>query len=435
MHVRSALIYRLLLVILAGGNVLFITLCLSKSDQGLYFTLLSFLSLQTLFDSGLATVILNAAAHEAPKSDLAASRAAPAQTRRASLLRYCQRRGRFTAAAFFAVSSLCIVLYFHSGSPEVRRTAEWAWLVLGPATACNLYLSFQLSCLEGFGNIDRVYNARSIALVASSVAGYIGLLAGLGVLSIALPPAVTVLFLLYNVEILGRPYAWKEGDRTVLAAHLQEWEKDLSSFRRRTAISWISGFVIFNLITPIAFKFINAEEAGRIGITIQVLSGILSVSLAPVVANTARFGSFLSAWRADELHDAFTRALKKAAALYCLGVLGVVVVYQFLPGGLRDRFAGGEVFAFLLLNTTCNLFVMAFAVYLRAHKEEPLVMVSVMSAGLMLLGFGYFVLFPPVRVVEVTAVVTAVVTFPLTWRLFRTRYALNKAAAHEKPKC
>lgn len=55
---------------------------------------------------------------------------------------------------------------------------------------------------------------------------------------------------------------------------------EIFPFQWRIAISWISGYLIYQLFTPVIFATGGAIIAGQIGMTLQVLNGIQALSMS-----------------------------------------------------------------------------------------------------------------------------------------------------------
>ena len=106
----------------------------------------------------------------------------------------------------------------------------------------------------------------------------------------------------------------------------------------------------------------------------------------------APFGRFVAAKDYGGLDELFFRTLY--VSLFVVGMFvvaslsGIIVIQTFSPH-FAMRMVSPWMFALLLLGAVGNLIVQCEAIYLRAHKEEPLLWQAVAVAALTI-GAAYF---------------------------------------------
>jgi hypothetical protein len=96
----------------------------------------------------------------------------------------------------------------------------------------------------------------------------------------------------------------------------------------------------------------------------------------------------------------------------------VVKLISVLGVPLIQRLASVDVLACLAIVTAANSVIFSLAVYMRAHKEEPMLLVSVISALLTVLSVYLGAQFSVRAMMFGYAAVTLVVVLPWTLRLF-----------------
>jgi O-antigen/teichoic acid export membrane protein len=156
------------------------------------------------------------------------------------------------------------------------------------------------------------------------------------------------------------------------------WRREVWPMQWRIALSWVSGYFIFQMFNPILFRYHGAEAAGRMGMTLTISNTIVTTSLAWFTARNPEFGKLIALRRWEQLDRLFFRVLRQTSGVSSASagaLLGMVwVLRAYTPLGSRLLSVGETA---LLLFGTCALVpVNAFAVYLRAHKNEPLLLYS-----------------------------------------------------------
>src|SRR5260370_19036918 len=147
------------------GTVLLILRFLSPVEQGYYYTLLSLVSLQVIFELGFSVVILQMAAHECAHLTLHRDGRVEgdpvAHARLASVLQKTLR-WYLVAAVILCVSLLPVGAYFFSRHGHASAPVAWhgPWTLALFATAFFFLLNPFFSFLEGCGQVWQVGRMR-----------------------------------------------------------------------------------------------------------------------------------------------------------------------------------------------------------------------------------------------------------------------------------
>lgn len=366
---------------------------LSPAEQGYFYTFQSVLALQIFFELGMTSVLIQVTSHESAPLDTSMGALPPegsiAVSRLSSLLRYLASwYSRASGLFFVCVFISGVIFFFRSrGGLDVH---EWIgpWLFSTAMTALSMGFQAMVAFTEGVGRINRAAKVRAVfgmttvttlllgmSLGAELYAPGLSLLAGISV-------GMTVLF--RENGILLREI-WMRRDPNLKIG----WTKELWGFQWRMALSWISGYLIFQFSTPVVFKLLGSVEAGRYGITQQVGNGISALSMAWATTRQAQWGRWIAAGDRVSLDHDFWATLKRTAGvnglLACLFLGFMLLGSHWLPQYVQ-RFAPIQVVVLLLLCGLLNQIIFTEAMYLRAHKTEPLLVTSV--AGALIMGIG-----------------------------------------------
>ena len=167
-----------------GGFVtaLLIALCLSRAEQGWYYTFISLAALYSFFEMGLSNILVKHSAsmfielewlrHGDVKGDKSSEFLSFFSR---SLVVYL-----ILMTLFFIVSFFIGYLVFSNKSDEIISLSVWLfpWITLILMTTLNT-LSFPfLAVIEGSGKIQEIYQLRLIQGILGSVATWITLLMG-----------------------------------------------------------------------------------------------------------------------------------------------------------------------------------------------------------------------------------------------------------------
>jgi hypothetical protein len=255
----------------------------------------------------------------------------------------------------------------------------------------HLWLTPFLSFLEGSNQVAAVNQFRLIQAIAD--AGMMWLLfasgAGLWVAagSLGVKACATAFF-------LGARYGnFFRSLGAGAAAERISWRSEILPMQWRLAAQGILHYLAFSLFTPVMFHYHGAAVAGRMGMTIQIITMAQLMALTWVQTRVPQFG-MLAAKRAFGELDHLWRHLTRLTL--ALAIIGNVLLWLTLLG--VDRLAPALAARVLdLLPTTLLLIAFAIqplstcqALYLRAYGREPFLLVGVVSS--VLIGLSVLVL-------------------------------------------
>lgn len=160
------------------------------------------------------------------------------------------------------------------------------------------------------------------------------------------------------------------------------WRTDILPMQWRIALSWISGYFIFSLFTPVLFHYQGAVIAGQMGMTWAFVSALMAVASSWVTPKAPIFGALIAQEKYGELDRLFWRI---TAVVLVVTIVGAVSIWAlvFLLNQFQHPFASRLLspgpMGYLLLATVIVTASLPMSVYLRAHKKEPLLLISVVS--------------------------------------------------------
>ncbi len=394
-NVFVTLLFRGWTVIAGAVMLVFLPLYLGPVRLGYHYTFASVLALQIFFELGMNQVVTQITSHEIAHLQALADGAFSGPQERidrlASLARML-RRWYATAATLFALVIGPAGILFFSRNPT-SGGVHWIgpWLTLTAATAGNLYISPTLAMLEGAGRIGEVARLR----LFQSIVGY-GLTAGVlvaggGLWASTVIACVSVLGSAYWIGRHGVMIHWLRRHPPSSEAHV-DWRRDIFPFQWRIALSWMSGYFIFQFFTPMLFQNQGAVEAGRFGMVLAVFSAIQQVGMSWMYSKSPQMAAHISRGERDALNRVFMQAVKPSVgftALASVGLVGTVWILTRLGVPLVHRLSSLEVLCWMGLTNIVNAFIFAMAVYMRAHKEEPMMAASI-ALAVVVLGIAHW---------------------------------------------
>lgn len=368
------------------GSVLLIVHFLTAAEQGYYYALWSLVALQSVFELGFSFVILQVAAHERAHlefhADGSITGSEVAHLRLASLL---QRAVKWytIAAVMMGIALLLGGMRFFSLHQQPQAPNIWITPLRVTVLACAITFSIGpiLSFLEGCGQVAQVARMRFFQSTVSVAASWTAMLSHHGLFS----PAMVLLGQGFVASILL--YSRRKLLIPLLRVHVVDqgisWKREVWPFQWKIAVSWLCDYFIFQLFTPVLFAFRGPEEAGRMGLSMNIVTQLSAMMLAWMTTKAAPFGSLIAKRERPELDRMFFRSLRQSLVLFAgaaVAVLIGVLASPYILPKISRRIEDWPIFLLLLLTALSSHVVQSEAIYLRAHKCEPFLIQSIVIA-------------------------------------------------------
>ena len=360
---------------------------LSADQQGYFYTFSSILAIQIFFELGLGQVLLYKFT-----SFVSVVGASPPKVDRQELrsLLYVARRFYIVISLFFCICAFIGGYFFLSSSSVLGVEWRAPWLCLVFATSVNLAQSIKLVFIESQGCVAEVATLRLKTGLLSTIIFLLVLVLGGGLWAAVVAPAVnavTTFIWIYRSEKSATYRRSRILDSNISTQQiLQIWWTDIFPLQWRTSVSWISGYFIFQLITPIAFNRFGPEVAGQLGFAISAMNSILFVSTTFTSAVSPRLSGLFHSFKIEESNLLFDKSFRRSVlAIVALSQLFVLALYalSLFSQSFAGRFLSWELALLYSPSVILSAIVYCWAIYLRSQAIEPLVLQSAITALVM----------------------------------------------------
>ena len=375
-----------------GGvvSILFVARYLTGVEQGFYYTFGSIVAIQIFFELGLNGIITQYVAHEASflhwDNELTLVGEQKYLSRLSSLLHFCVKWYLVFAGALLV--TLIIVGFVFFGKYGKHDEIAWRlpWVLLAVGTALNLLLAPMLAFIEGLGKVKEIAKIRLYQQVFCLLTVWIGLFLGAKLY-------VSGLNCLVAVALAAFILCWGDFRKMLLniwrvrLTDKVNYRSEIFPYQWKIAISWISGYFIFQLFNPVLFATEGAIVAGQMGMTLAALNGIQAMSLSWISTKIPLFSGLIAQKNYLQLDAIFNRTLKQSVSInggfLFIMLLGIFLIRHFhiVIGDmdLGNRFLPYIPMILMMIALFINQFVNAWATYLRCHKQEPFLMNSIVG--------------------------------------------------------
>lgn len=393
------------------------------SEQGIYYTVASLANLQIFFELGLSFVILQSTPHYFQTLTWGQRGALLGpEPGLATLLAFVQK----SIWIYVVLSGLFMLIMIPLGLVFFRvkhdlhgLTLPIAWVLLVLGMAVNLLCSPWLAVLEGSGKVSEVYCLRLKQLVVANILAWIVFFFTDALCIIVVNTWITALTTVGWLLSTHRPFL-----RMVASALFQRlsfsWHKEIWPMQWRIAVSWISGYFLNQIFTPVLYYYKGAVVSGQMGICLSLAMMLGLFSITWLTVRSPKMGELVAQADRKKLDQVFFSAFWQSIFIFILGALGILGLGFFLrEHAIMTRFLPWSEMALLLLGYLFVHIIGGLSLYLRAHRIELFMPLSVTGAALIATSawFGA-VYYGSLGVVWSILTVNACYGFPSAWWLW-----------------
>lgn len=369
-------------------TLFFVATFLSPEEQGYYYTFGSVLALQGLFELGLTYVVLQFASHEKARlawtSEGTLEGDETAKARLSSLLRKAFMWNGWVGGLLIATVLPAGLFFFDHYQPSVAQVAwhlPWVWATM--VTAGIVVVTPLFALLDGCGLVAEIAALRLRQIILGNALAWLVFALGGGLLA---APVLNTVALLWGIGwLLLRKRRFFIDLVTYQGEVAINWRKEVWSFQWKIALSGVCGYLIFQLFNPVLFAFHGAAAAGRMGMSMALVNSLAGMASAWIYTKVAPYGGLIANRDFKTLNRMFYLSLWQSTLFITVSEAALwVVTFAVHRFGqpLSQRLLEPMPFALLAATTVISHIVTAEAVYLRAHKREPFLGVSLVSACL-----------------------------------------------------
>lgn len=356
---------------------------LTEVEQGQFYTFLSLAAAQFFFDLGAGFVLANIAGREMADVGIDDPNDIEIDSfqKLKPIIVFALRWSAVAGLVLIAVLGVVGYLLFSDGKPDAEYLTN-IWIVYVVFIAFTMIFHLFLRLFEGVGFVVEAALSRSIQSFVNIVCLYTFAVMGLGIASMVVAAVIALLvailyFLLSSRQI--RASFKKLAERTSDI----KWVKDVLPFQTKVAMTWLSGYVIFQSQIPFLYRFAGPVEAGKLGIAVQILQALNTSVNIFLVYNIKNWTNLAKNNDIEALNRDFLKVLTLTVGLMitaCAAILSVVFALDYFEFTIVERFPALSLLTVYAVAACFNQIFFALGYYFRARGEEPLWWLSVLAS-------------------------------------------------------
>ena len=347
----------------------------------------------------MSNVIQNFSSHEAEKIRSSTDSKSLQFRQSADQLGYIFRIGLI----WFGLGGLLltfILVVFGTEFINVTNTDYEGWKLIwytsGFLVSVLVMLQVFWAVIQGCNWVVEYQKFKICQIFAGNVALWIFMLSGGKLWALVAFIGVQILVAIIYLMLHSKQFFYTLYKRELKNNKLS-WRKDLLPFQSLILISFLSGYLSFNIQVPMTSLLFGIEEAGKVGASWQLAGLISMISFAFISPHAPQIAMWAQSRSYIKIRPYF-KQLVKNNILITLGLSLSLILFIYF-GRILDkpdffvnligRLVDTNSMIFMVIGQLALSVIMPLAVYMRAHKREPIAHLSLGGGGLTLSG-SYF---------------------------------------------
>lgn len=383
-------------------TMLLIPLMLSEEQQGYWYLFGSISALSVFSDLGFSNIILQFSAHEYAFLHFTNEGFLGGEK---TNLQKLGKFFRFVTKWIFTISLPIFPIIFLIGiffflKDKVLTVYLLPWTLYAVGSYINFISNSILSFFEGLDKVSTIQKIRLKASILYTVMITLILIAGGYIYALAIGMLLSALFVFISIfrefgKILKQLLKISE-------SFFYDWKKEVFPLFMKYAISFASGYFIYQIYTPLMHYFHGPVYSGKIGISIALVSSINGISYIWLYTITPKINMLISQKKWNILDSLVRKRTILSLGTYLCIVLILFIFLIFFRNfwvipKIIDRFLPSVPLIICLGSYFINLLLSSWGLYLRGHKKELFVIPSVIyGIGVMISTYLFGKFMPPV---------------------------------------
>jgi O-antigen/teichoic acid export membrane protein len=368
-------------------TLLLMPLFISPEQQGYWYLFGSIAAFSTLADLGFSNIILQFSAHEYAfmcfTGDGLLSGEEIYLRKSGSLLRFVIKWLFTVCIIAFPIIYIIGLAFFTRDDVLAIYIFPWTLYTIG--SLINFFNNSILSFIEGMNKIEAIQKIRFFVSVFNTILVAIILVSNGTIYALACGMLTSAISMFLHIFLnFLKPLRQLI---SISKGFYYDWKKEILPYFIRYGISWICGFLIYNLYTPIAHYFYGPVYSGRVGISIALIMAILNLSSVWMYTVIPQINILISRKSWKELDMLFKKRSLLAIATYLAVSIAMFVLLELklfrdfrIVSRIAERFLP---MASMVILAFCYFFIIMhnnWSIYLRGHKREPMMVPAIISS-------------------------------------------------------
>lgn len=403
---------------------LFVVFNFSSIEQAYYYTIISLFLVQAFVELGFNSVVLHFVSHARNKIFIRKNIILGNKKEIAKLLSLSRFSLRWISISAFILFIILITvgLYIFSNNQNEFHIIS-LWIYLSIIFSMAFFIQPIYIFFDGLALIREVCLLRLFQSFVLNISFWILVMNMGGLWSILYAQIFSFISILFVIIYFFHPLLRKLFLPSIKPKKF-DWRYEFLPMQWRIAISSLCGYFIFASYTPLTFKYIDEVLAGQVGITLSLMVGMRGLIGALINPYITKYGFLISRNKKKKLINVVHKNIIMSAFFSSLIIISYYFLLLYLEEynfDIYERFLPNEISIFFFLGNFLICISLPISGFLRSFKEEPLFLLSVSSAIIIIIANIFGAYMGSILIMGVTFLSVNILIIPLIFYKFSVK--------------
>lgn len=372
------LVFQLLKILNGLISVLLIPYFLSINEQGIWFLILSFGSIILLFSASQNSIVVIFGAHEFRNLKIDKLKILGTNNDIDNLYSFLLFSNKFFIRILFFLILVVVGFFYFFVDSEDKNYNIAFWLYIIGLFFYSINFSI-LSYLESFNIVKYSYMLKSSLMLFIILLMIIFLINDFGIYSLSLSFLISMflstIYLFYKFRNIIK------NSLNNISPFKKNKQKIFLNYFKKNSFSMVSGFLLFQVYTPLVYYYNGSELSGKVGLSIALFTALFAISIAVLQAKIPSVIKLIAIKKYNEAHKIYFNSVKKVFFIYIIFlILGIYLLfYVDVFNMYKIRVVGITSFYILSISWFLQLVVYILVTYIRCFKRELFIVPTIVS--------------------------------------------------------
>lgn len=371
-------VFQLLKILNGLISVLLIPFFLSINEQGIWFLILSFGSIILLFSASQNSIVVIFGAHEFRNLKIDKLEILGTKNDINNLYSFLLFSNKFFIRILFFLILVVVGFFYFFVEPEDINYNVVFWLYMIGLSFYSVNFSI-LSYLESFNIVKYSYMLKSFLMSFLILLMVIFLINDFGIYSLSLSFLISMflstIYLFYKFRNIIK------SSLNNIVPFEKTKQKIFLNYFKKNSFSMVSGFLLFQVYTPLVYYYKGSELSGKVGLSIALFTALFAVSIAVLQAKIPNVIKLIAIKEYREAYEIYFNSAKKVFFIYIIFLIfGIYLLfYVDIFDAYKVRLVGITSFFVLSISWFLQLVVYILVTYIRCFKRELFIVPTIVS--------------------------------------------------------
>jgi len=360
--------------------ILLLPIFLDPIDQGLWFLILSFGSIILLFSVSQNHIALIFGAHEFKELKFIDFNVFGKTKNIESLYAFIVYSNVFFIKVLITMSVVVTFLFYVYIDEGASSSIIYIFIMY--IMGLFLYaLSFSfLSYIESFNQVLYSYQYKTLIIASISILMILFLILEFKLLSLALATFCSMFF--WFLFFSSKVVKFFQFNKFSNLNFSRKKKKIFFNYFIKNSFSMISGFLLFQIYTPMVYYYYGSVFSGRVGLSIAIMTALFAVSTAVLNIKLPKVTQFIALKKYREAYDIYFKTSYYSILIFLFFLfIGLYLLYNIdIFSIYQKRVVSLESFLILSCAWFLQLIVYILVTFIRLFKRELFVLPTIVSS-------------------------------------------------------